>query len=263
MNKYDTDNAMNKPAGHGAGEPPEHEGLYSNLFEASGGSSLTIGDVCGPDVQLSAGYGGTFNSGLNSRLVNKRTKDVPERVIERPIEGASDQPVNGQFYGEARAALDLPDANSVIRRASYDILSRREHSCLELRRKLNTRLADQYSVDQIDSVIEALAEEGLQSDFRFADCYTRSRYSRGDGPLKIKAALQERGVHGGLIESTLTDEQFDWQAKAQAVYCRKFGGVRSAEGDYTAHVKQRAKEMRFMQSRGFPTHMLSVVFDEA
>jgi len=121
-----------------------------------------------------------------------------------------------------------------LRRAGIDMLARREHSCVEMRRKLARKFEDQFSESQIDEVIETLSAEGLQSDLRFAESFTRSKYERGDGPYKIKAALQDRGIHAGLIERVLDDEQLDWQRRAKLLYQRKFphhdeAGQRSSE----------------------------------
>ncbi|MFK8018549.1 MAG: regulatory protein RecX [Pseudomonadales bacterium] len=147
-----------------------------------------------------------------------------------------------------------------LRRAGIDMLARREHSCVEMRRKLARKFEDNFTESQIDEVIETLSAEGLQSDLRFAESFTRSKYERGDGPYKIKAALQDRGVHAGLIERVLDDEQLDWQRRAKLLYQRKFphyDGARERSNDYSEEVlKQRAKEMRFLQSRGFPKDMI-------
>lgn len=148
-----------------------------------------------------------------------------------------------------------------LRRAGIDMLARREHSCVEMRRKLAKKFKDTFSAEQIDNAVEILAAEGLQSDLRFAESYTRSKYERGDGPYKIKAALQQRGIHGGLIERVLNDEQLDWQRRAALLYQRKFPRLDAVaeRDDRTASelaMKQRAKEMRFLQSRGFPKELI-------
>ncbi len=166
---------------------------------------------------------------------------------------------------EAVASKDREPTEQDLRRAGIDMLARREHSCVEMRRKLAKKFKDAFSIEQIDNAVEILAAEGLQSDLRFAESYTRSRYERGDGPYKIKAALQQRGIHGGLIERVLTDEQLDWQRRAALLYQRKFPRLDDVNerkesyghgGGADDVLKQRAKEMRFLQSRGFPKDMI-------
>ncbi len=151
-----------------------------------------------------------------------------------------------------------------LRRACIDLLARREHSCLELRRKMTRKFKQRFSAEQIEQAIETLAAEGLQSDLRFTESFTRAKYERGDGPYKIKAALQERGVHSGLIEQALADEQLDWQRRALLLYKRRFPAVNEtldnqdeSSSEYSdMRLKQRAKEMRFLQSRGFPKDII-------
>ncbi|MFK7732268.1 MAG: regulatory protein RecX [Pseudomonadales bacterium] len=155
-------------------------------------------------------------------------------------------------------------ATQDLRTACIDLLARREHSCLELRRKMSRKFKERFSAEQIEQAIETLAAEGLQSDLRFTESFTRAKYERGDGPYKIKAALQERGVHGGLIQQALEDEQLDWQRRALLLHRRRFSAVHEsldsdsdASNEYSeVRLKQRAKEMRFLQSRGFPKDII-------
>lgn len=174
--------------------------------------------------------------------------------------------------------LELPSKDELeLRRASIDLLARREHSCEELRRKLSRRFGERFSSNLIDCTLELLAKEGLQSDLRFAESYTRSRVDRGDGPFKIRSTLKERGVHQGLIEQVLDGDNWDWFALAADLFDRKFGHLHQADNqrlelddgdsetlsadqraaEYASTQKQRAREARFLQSRGFPRHIIS------
>ncbi|MEM8499595.1 MAG: regulatory protein RecX [Pseudomonadota bacterium] len=171
---------------------------------------------------------------------------------------------SSSYEHESGQAKSDQSATQDLRTACIDLLARREHSCLELRRKMTRKFKDRFSAEQIERAIETLAAEGLQSDLRFTESFTRAKYERGDGPYKIKAALQERGVHSGLIEQALEDEQLDWQRRALLLHRRRFSGVSEAiEGDGESNneysevrLKQRAKEMRFLQSRGFPKDII-------
>ncbi|MDH5436636.1 MAG: recombination regulator RecX, partial [Gammaproteobacteria bacterium] len=55
------------------------------------------------------------------------------------------------------------------------LLSRREHSCLELRRKLKIRGINQ---DIIDETISLLTRDGLLSNERFTESYVRVRINK-------------------------------------------------------------------------------------
>jgi regulatory protein len=78
------------------------------------------------------------------------------------------------------------------------LLARREHSAYELTQKLANSDAP---LDEVAQVIEQLQQAGLQSDLRFAENYVRYRSQRGNGPLRIKQELNERGVASDISEN--------------------------------------------------------------
>ena len=82
--------------------------------------------------------------------------------------------------------LETPQA---IRRTALDLLARREHSRLEMLRKLKLRGA---SADQCEAVIEQLQEDGLLSDERFCEAYVHARVQRGYGPQRLGIAADPR-----------------------------------------------------------------------
>lgn len=138
-----------------------------------------------------------------------------------------------------------------IRIAAMDYLARREHSRLELRRKLKKRFDDDELVEQ---QLERLVEENLQSDARYAESFVRQRFNRGHGPLRIRQEMRQRGVPDGDIQQALESENFDWFASARSVLARKYGDAPAVE------LKQKAKRSRFMQYRGFsPEHFKDLV----
>lgn len=142
-----------------------------------------------------------------------------------------------------------------------DLLARREHSRLELLRKLERRIGESANTADLVSVVDALGEEGLQSDERFAVSFTRERLLRGHGPRRIRSDLELRGLDESLIEAALADvpaeEGTTWQAQARAVMLKRFGA--SPASDYP----ERARRMRFLDQRGFSTqHMPRDLFDD-
>ena len=84
-----------------------------------------------------------------------------------------------------------------VRLAAMDLLARREHSVIELKRKLQRRFGDECA---IDDQVARLAEEGLQSDARFAESFLCQRSGSGYGPARLKAELRERGLSDEQIE---------------------------------------------------------------
>jgi regulatory protein len=122
------------------------------------------------------------------------------------------------------------------------LLARREHSAYELKQKLAKA---EVSIDEVIDVIEQLQRAGLQSDLRFAENYVRYRSQRGNGPLRIKQELNERGVASDITENQLNQIEIDWYELANNVRCKRFGEASPTD------FKERAKQQRFLQYRGF------------
>ena len=120
--------------------------------------------------------------------------------------------------------------------AALKMLMRREHSKLELRQKLNLKDFDDAVIN--DS-ISLLAEQKYQSDERFSEAFILMRFNQGKGPIKISMELKSRGI----TEFDLTS--FNWFELAKDVKYKKFGDSKFL--DY----KEKSKQKRFLQSRGF------------
>ena len=121
-------------------------------------------------------------------------------------------------------------------------MSRREHTRLELARKLK---AKDFSASEIEILLHSLENEGLQSDRRYTESYTHSRSRRGFGPSRIKSELQQRGVCAELVDTYIDFNDRVWLEIACHTYEKKFG-AQAVES-----LKDRAKCVRFLQMRGF------------
>ncbi|GIX29654.1 MAG: regulatory protein RecX [Porticoccaceae bacterium] len=135
------------------------------------------------------------------------------------------------------------DPRRRLYRAALDLLARREHSRLELARKLRARSAVPGEV--LAAVLDRLAAEGLQSDRRFAESFVRLRVGRGQGPCRIRAELRQRGVEEALIEDALATCEVDWVALASRALRSRFG-----EGA-PRQARELARRIRFLRGRGF------------
>jgi regulatory protein len=138
-----------------------------------------------------------------------------------------------------------------LRRASLTYLARREHSNLELARKLR---AKGFTASEIDQGIAVLTAEGLLSEPRYIESYIRSRHQKGYGPLKIEAELLSRGISKELIEHHLKIADNAWFASAKKSWHKRFKGI--LPRDY----KLRAQQMRFLHSRGFTSEQIENIF---
>ena len=140
------------------------------------------------------------------------------------------------------------DQSKTIRHKAIELLARREHSYFELSRKLMARYAEESLIDQL---LCDLQQEGLLSDSRFAECFVRSRYNKGHGPYRIRMELQERRVDEAIINDYLRSDEWDWFDLAIKVRRKRFGDEPEMD------VKQRAKQQRFLQYRGFSTEQIN------
>jgi regulatory protein len=148
-------------------------------------------------------------------------------------------------------SLQKPEARDCRERA-IGLLARREHSLLELRHKLRSRDCDESDIDEL---LGQLEQEGLQSDERFAEAYVYSRRQRGFGPMRIQAELRERGVSDQLIGQFVQFGERHWLEEARQQWQKRFG---TKAEDY----KERARQARFLQGRGFSSDMIRQVLNQ-
>ena len=128
------------------------------------------------------------------------------------------------------------------------MLARREHSRSEIRQKLTDLGGLQADTEQ---VLEDLVSRRLQSETRFAEIFVRSRAERGYGPRSIEADLRAKGLDADQLAMALSESGYDWVRQAIEVRERRFGKVLPREP------KEKARQMRFLQYRGFTQAQLS------
>ena len=121
-------------------------------------------------------------------------------------------------------------------------LARREHSVLEIRKKLRLKGCDESLVT---ATVTQLQADGLVSDTRFAEALVRYRRDRGFGPKRIAMELREKGVDEAIIEQWLDHKHTAWLEAAIHVKERKFGA------SYPDSYDEHARQARFLQYRGF------------
>lgn len=125
--------------------------------------------------------------------------------------------------------------------AALRLLARREHSGLELRRKLHQR---GFTETSIGPALERLRADGYLSDTRFAGSLARHRATQGYGDLRIRAELAQHGVGHSVVEQVLEELGADWCEQALAQARRHF-----VEPPATAGA--RARVLRHLGQRGF------------
>ena len=103
-----------------------------------------------------------------------------------------------------------------------------------------------------EQVVAVLLEERLIDDRRFVENFTSYHAGRGQGPLRVRAALREKGVAGEIVEACL-DAYPDWRAALEAARRKKFGAPRPTS------YPDRIRQARFLSYRGFTSAQIRSV----
>jgi len=144
------------------------------------------------------------------------------------------------------------NAHNKIKTAVYRILAQRESSSAKIEQKLLTK---GFPAADIERVLDELRQDGTVSDKRFAESYIRYRQNRGYGPLRIRQELQTQGLSKEIIEDQLDITDNAWFAEANRVWQKRFRGQAPAD------LKERGKQFRFLQYRGFTQEQIEHIFD--
>jgi regulatory protein len=134
------------------------------------------------------------------------------------------------------------------------LLARRDYSSGELRQKLADR---GYVEIAIEPVVEELIASNKVNDERFGQNVVAYRARRGQGPARIRQELRRSGLSNEAIEEAVkrSEDAPDFLALARAARTRKFGAAIPKDP------KERAKQARFLQYRGFSTDHIRAALD--
>ncbi len=162
-------------------------------------------------------------------------------VSDDPVadDPTADHSVSAEPFSDNVAPVKKSSAKD-LRLGAMNILARREHSRKEVSDKLQQKFEPDN--DLLNTVLDTLVADDLLSDQRFSEAFVRWRVGKGQGPVRIRMELRERGIDG---DGVLRECEVDWFALAVAVAHKRFGELPAVD------MKQRAKRMRFLQYRGF------------
>jgi regulatory protein len=134
------------------------------------------------------------------------------------------------------------------RAAALRWLTRREYSRHELQQKLQTK---GFESAVIEIVIAELLRERYLSDERFAEALVQSRVNRGVGPVRLRQELRQHELSDEVVAPMPSETE--WRRRASEVRRKRFG----AQMPQT--YEERAKQMRFLQYRGYTTEQINAV----
>ena len=122
------------------------------------------------------------------------------------------------------------------------LVSRREHSARELKRKLQQK---GVTAEEAVDVVDEMGERNYQSDARFAESLVRRRALDGYGPVRIRAELASHGVVREAATSAIAAADVDWMQIAKRVFSAKYRDTEAADH------KERHKRAAWLAARGF------------
>jgi regulatory protein len=131
-------------------------------------------------------------------------------------------------------------AAASLKAQAIRLLARREHARAEIEAKL---LARGHDKAEVRAVLDELARLGYLSDARYARSLAgqkAGRYSRRG----IAAELKARGVAQSDIDAAIAEAGIDDEQSLAALWQRRYGHPPEDE-------REKARQVRFLQSRGF------------
>ncbi len=143
---------------------------------------------------------------------------------------------------------DVPGRRSVeplngraARAAALNALARRDLASEDLRRKLNEK---GYDSGVVAALIEALRTEKLIDEARYVENFVAYHAARGQGPVRVRSALRQKGLEGDLVEACLVAYP-DWMMQLHQARLKKFGLAESS------NYSETQRQARFLSYRGF------------
>ena len=131
-------------------------------------------------------------------------------------------------------------AEPTLKARALRLLARREHSREELRRKLEPHVA---GGEDLEALLDELVKRGWLSDVRYAEQSIRAK-ARRFGPLKLAQQLRARGVDEETIARGFRAAAADGVSSMESVWRSRFHAP-------APDVRERARQARFLQGRGF------------
>jgi regulatory protein len=102
----------------------------------------------------------------------------------------------------------------------------------------------EYPREEINDAIEYLREHHFLNDSSYAQSYISSRISRGDGPIKIKSLLIQKGISSSESQRLINE---NYPSELQIENAKKLWNKSS---------KSREQKLRLIASRGYPRYVI-------
>lgn len=144
-----------------------------------------------------------------------------------------------------------PPTGPSLKSRALRLLARREHSRAELERKL---AAYEEVPGTLAQALDALQAKDFINDQRVVESVVHRRAPRL-GAGRVRQELERKGLGREAVASAVASLAITELARARSVWQKKFGGA--APVDAT----ERARQMRFLASRGFSGEVVRRALD--
>ena len=158
------------------------------------------------------------------------------------------RPAAGDEGGEPAG----PDSPKELKARALRLLMRREHSRVELSKKLAPHAE---SIDAVESLLDELVQKKFLSEDRMAEARAHV-LSRKYGASRVRHDLKAKGVAEETIERVAAEARTTELERAIAIFNRKFREPAGSPQD-------RAKRMRFLAARGFSSDTIRKVLAQS
>lgn len=138
---------------------------------------------------------------------------------------------------------------------AYRWLANRDHSSGEIRRK---SLSAGFTAEEAESVLKTLKKKNLLDDVSFAGSFIEEKAgTKGWGPVKIRAALSQKGVKKQYIDAAM--DAFYSEKDESRMLLSAAEDIRKRLMRTEAGIKRKKKLVNFLINRGFSPDL---VFDQ-
>ena len=144
--------------------------------------------------------------------------------------------------------MNKPALQPSLKGRALRLLSQREHSRLELERKLAPH---ETEPGQLAKALDELQARGFIQEERVIESVVHRRAGKL-GVARVRQELAAKGLSGEAVTEALDKLRATELERAREVWTRKFG-------EPVADPKEKARQIRFLVSRGFAAEVVRKV----
>jgi regulatory protein len=148
--------------------------------------------------------------------------------------------------------IQQTESGQKLRDQALRFLSRRAHSCKELRDKL---LNKGYPPDAIESLIRDFTDRGYLNDREFARAFIEDEINiKYSGPVRIKDKLNKRGIAPDIAGNLISEL---YSVDLQMENCRYLAEKKFKNGISGSDIKMKQALISFLRGKGFTWEHIS------